>query len=236
MWLHARDGRAVLAGDAEDNAAPDNRQEVDPHSLAIGADLANALHEWARVADAVARAAAAHAPDEGVDVTESAQDGGRADNAAGDLVSRRGRQLAARVAAVMRTPVNYADPLTGNVVEVPVPLVERAEAEPHAYDGDHEDDPDRIEPPAGPAEPTPWATGITVSIVTSILMLLVVVALSLALGEASRWLALIANLVIAVGLAPSVWLARNALVWRWVAYGVVAGIGVAWIALLFTLA
>lgn len=226
VWLHARDGRAVLSDDADDHAAPDARREADPHNLAIGADLANALHEWARVANAVARAGIGR-PNE---TDEPA--GPPVNNAASDLVSRRGRQLAGRVAAAMGAPVNYADPLTGEVVEVGVPTSAHPDGErlpQHAAD---------IEPaePAGPPEPTPWTTGVTVSIVTGILMMIIVVALSLAVGETTKWLALIANVVIALGLAPSVWLARNALVWRWVAWGVVGGIGVAWLALLFTLA
>jgi uncharacterized protein DUF2537 len=73
-----------------------------------------------------------------------------------------------------------------------------------------------------------------VSFITAVLIMIVVVTLSLALGAANRWLPLIANVVIALGLAPSVWLARRAPVWRWVAFGVVGGIVVAWIALLFT--
>ncbi|HEY0808310.1 MAG TPA: TrmH family RNA methyltransferase, partial [Pseudonocardiaceae bacterium] len=51
MQLRARDGRALLAG-SDDEAAAEPR-EVDPHNLALGAELADALHEWARVADAV---------------------------------------------------------------------------------------------------------------------------------------------------------------------------------------
>ncbi|HEY0805695.1 MAG TPA: DUF2537 domain-containing protein, partial [Pseudonocardiaceae bacterium] len=93
-------------------------------------------------------------------------------------------------------------------------------------------EPERRPSPA--SEPTPWATGLTVTGFSAVVVLIVVVTLSLALGAASDWLALIANVVIALGLAPSVWLARRAPVWRWVAYGVVAGIVVAWIALLFT--
>lgn len=213
MQLRARDGRALLAGEVSDSsgdqAGAGELREVDPHSLALGADLADALHEWARVADAVHR---------------NGQGGG---SAAGRLISRRGRQLAGRIAAVMGTPVSYADPLTGEVTEVDVPEPEERPAE-------------RTEPATGRArhkaaeEPTPWATGLTVSFVTGVLMMIVVIALSLALGAANRWLPLIGNVVIAVGLAPSVWLARHAPVWRWVAYGVVAGIGVAWVALLFT--
>lgn len=214
MQLRARDGRALLAGEAGDGdqEAVEAQREVDPHSLALGADLAEALHEWARVADAVYR-------------------NGQADgSAAARLISRRGQQLAGRIAAVMGRPVSYADPLTGEVTEVDVP-----EPDPPA------------EQPAGrwtrqgrprhqaAEEPTPWTTGLTVTLVTGLLMMLVVVTLSLALGAANHWLPLIANVVIAVGLAPSVWLARHALVWRWVAFGVVGGIVAAWVALLFTL-
>jgi hypothetical protein len=206
VQLRARSGRAVLADDRPE-VEP---REVDPHSLAIGGELADALHEWARVADAVANA-------EG----ELAVDG-----AATSLISRRGRQLAARVAAVMGAPVGYLDPLTGEVSEVSVP-------EP--------DFPPQADAVAGTAavpyvaEPTPWATGLTVTVITAIVVTLAVIVLSLAIGGDSRWLALGANVVIAIGLSPSVWLARRVPVWRWVSYGVVAGVGVAWLALLFTL-
>lgn len=203
MWLHARDGRAVLAGEPADDQAPDARPEVDPRSLALGGELTDALHEWARVAGAVVAA--------GMDSAAPA----------GDLVSRRGRQLAGRLAAVMRTSVYYTDPLTGQVSEITVPEVEAADERPAA--------------PPRPAEPTPWATGLTVTVFVTVLIGIVVVALSLALGQASDWLALAANLVIGIGLAPSVWLARHALVWRWVAYGVVAGLLGAWLVLLFAL-
>jgi hypothetical protein len=207
VQLRARDGRALLAGPAD---GADDR-EVDPRSLALGADLAEALHEWARVADAIHR------------------NGQTDESAAARLISRRGQQLAGRVAAVMGSPVSYADPLTGEITEVAVP-----EPEP-VIPPDRDEEPESpADEPDRPAEATPWATGLTVTGFSAALVLLVVVALSLALGAASNWLALIANVVIALGLAPSVWLARRTPVWRWVAYGVVAGIVVAWIALLFT--
>ena len=200
MWLHAREGRAVLADDPADDEAPDARREVDPRNLALPAELTEALHEWARVAGAVVTA--------GIGV----------DAAAGDLVSRRGRQLAAKLAAAMGAAVHYIDPVTGEVSEIGAP-----------------DEPAEPPGPPRPAEPTPWATGLTVTVIVTVLVGIVVVALSLALGEASHWLAVAANVVIGLGLAPSVWLARNTLVWRWVAYGVVAGLLGAWVALLFTL-
>ncbi len=212
MQLRARDGRALLAG--RPVGQDGGETEVDPHSLALGADLTDALHEWARVADAVYR---------------NGQDG---TSVAARLISRRGQHLAGQLAAVMGRPISYADPLTGEVAEIGVPDDVPAEqasvASWWAKQGASKHQ--------AHEEPPPWATGLTVSVVTAILLMIVVVTLSLALGQANRWLPLIANIVIAVGLAPSVWLARHARVWRWVALGVVGGIVVAWVALLFTAA
>ncbi|SMD22410.1 DUF2537 domain-containing protein [Lentzea albidocapillata] len=196
MELRVRDGRAVLAG--EDDSG---EREVDPHSLPLGADLAEALHEWAKVADAVVR-------------TETPSDG-----VAGALISRRGKQLAGRIAAVMNSPVSYTDPVSGDLLtvdapEAPVEAAVTTEAEP---------------------EPTPWGTGLTVSVITAAIVTVTVVSLSLGLGETSRWLALVANVLVVGGLAPSVWLGRSVPVWRWVAYGVVTGVLVAWLALILTL-
>ncbi|GLZ34340.1 hypothetical protein Lesp02_65270 [Lentzea sp. NBRC 105346] len=193
MELRVRDGRAVLAG--QDDTG---EREVDPHSLPLGSELADALHEWAKVADAVVR-------------TETPADG-----VATALVTRRGRQLAGRLAAVMGTSVAFADPVTGELVSVDAPPVAAPPVE--------------VTP-----EPTPWATGLTVSIITAAIVTVTVVSLSLGLGETSRWLAVIANVLVVGGLAPSVWLGRSTPVWRWVAYGVVTGIGVAWFALILTL-
>ncbi len=190
MQLRARDGRAVLADDDVD---------LDADEMELDADLARALHEWARVAEVVARSA-------------NTEGGGA--SAASGLISRRGHQLATRLAAEMGMVISYVDPLTGEIVDVGEPEHER---------------PDR------PAPRTPWGTGLVVSGFAAMVVLFAVIALSEALGAASRWLAVAANVIIALGLAPSIWLARNMPVWRWVAYGVIAGIALAWIALLFTL-
>lgn len=198
MELRVRDGRAVLAGEDESG-----EREVDPHSLPLGADLAEALHEWAKVADAVVR-------------TETPADG-----VANALVARRGRQLAGRVAAAMNSPVSYTDPLSGDLLTVEAP---EAPAEAEAVAEEIEE-----------SEPTPWGTGLTVSVITAAIVAVTVVSLSLGLGETSRWLALVANVLVVGGLAPSVWLGRKVPVWRWVAYGVVTGVGVAWLALILTL-
>ncbi|MET9633584.1 DUF2537 domain-containing protein [Lentzea sp. NPDC006480] len=197
MELRVRDGRAVLAGNDESG-----EREVDPHSLPLGADLAEALHEWAKVADAVVR-------------TETPKDG-----VASALITRRGKQLAGRIAAAMNSPVSYTDPVSGEQVSVEAP--EELTSAPET-------------PATHEPEPTPWGTGLTVSVITAAIVTVTVVSLSLGLGETSRWLALVANVLVVGGLAPSVWLGRRVPVWRWVAYGVVTGVLVAWIVLILTL-
>lgn len=126
------------------------------------------------------------------------------------LASSRGRQLATRVAGHAGVVVGYADPVEGGIEQVR-PVTDAR------------------------AEPTPWATGLTVSTVTAAVTVLTVVALAEALAETSRWLAALATVLVAAGLAPSVWLSRRVPVWRWVGYGVATGIGCAWLVLLLSL-
>ncbi|MDQ2584491.1 DUF2537 domain-containing protein [Saccharothrix yanglingensis] len=211
MELRVQDGRAVLAG--SDDAG---EHEVDPHTLPLGAGLAEALHEWAKVADAVSRT---DSPSEGV---------------AGALVTRRGHQLAGRLAADMGSPVRYTDPVTGDVVTVDVPAAEDESRPDEPRSGEtRPDGPDEAAAEAGQApEPTPWGTGLTVSLITAAVVTFTVFTLSVGLGETSQWLALLANVLVVGGISPSVWLARRVPVWRWVAYGVVAGVLAAWLSLL----
>ena len=220
MQLRARDGRAVLAEDDIEFGIGGGIDEggdadLDSDDIQLDADLARALQEWARVAEAVARSVPT--------------DGGA--GAASGLISRRGRQLATRLAAEMGTVISYVDPLTGEIVDVGEP---EDEWPPRRAGGAHAAPTDR-ERPSRPTQRTPWGTGLVVSAFAAMIVLFAVIALSEALGAASRWLAVAANVIIALGLAPSIWLARNVPVWRWVAYGVIGGIVLAWIALLFTL-
>ncbi|QFZ16498.1 DUF2537 domain-containing protein [Saccharothrix syringae] len=204
MELRVQDGRAVLAG--RDDAG---EREVDPHALPLGAGLADALHEWAKVADAVVRSDAS------------------SDGVASALVTRRGRQLAGRLAADMGAPVRYADPVTGELFTVEVPA-EGEEPEDVEDAGE-----DAGEPVAeAEREPTPWGTGLTVTLIVAAVVTFTVYRLSVGLAETSTWLAVLANALVVGGISPSVWLARNVPVWRWVAYGVVTGVLVAWLSLL----
>jgi Protein of unknown function (DUF2537) len=158
--------------------------------------LAGALQEWAEVAAAVC-----------------ADD--NADPATAELVSARGRQLAARLAAAAGITVGYSDPVRGVVEAVPA-----SEVRP------------RLVQRTPPAEPTPWVTGLMVSAIFTAVTVVTVVAVVRALAAVSWWFGAVALVVITAGLAPSLWMARVFPVWRWVSYGAIAGVGVSWLALI----
>ncbi|MGH3435843.1 MAG: DUF2537 domain-containing protein [Sciscionella sp.] len=168
------------------------RGVIDAEQLAVPADLVAALMEWAQVAEVVARA--------------------HSDGAAMATVTRRGQQLARRLATAVGSPVGYLDPMTGQRPAV------------------------TGEPTAAPAEPTPWATGVTVAVFCAAILAAVMTILDSSLSPASGWLALVANVVVTAGAAPSVLLARRLPVWRWVAWGVAGGVVVGWVGWLFSLA
>lgn len=138
------------------------------------------------------------------------------DASAAVLVSRRGMQLADRLSAVLETTVRYHDPLTGEVL-----FVEAAPPPPV--------------PPRPQPEPTPWLTGMTVAGLMAIVTVAAVLTLAITLSETNALLAIGANAVVTAGLAPSVWLARRVLIWRWVALGVASGLAIGWVALIFVL-
>jgi hypothetical protein len=214
--LRIRGERAVVVGEG---AAGD--QEIDPRSLAIGSELADALHEWARVAAAVTRAGSARADQEGTE----APAGSGVEAAA--VVSQRGLQLAARIAAVMGTSVRYLDPITGTeTVIAPPPIKEAARTGPPLTQ--------RILGASEPGvEPTPWLTGLTVAGFVGAVIVVAMLALAGTLAsETSGWLALFASAAVSGGLAPSLWLARKQPILRWAALGAAVGIAVSWIGVL----
>ncbi len=186
IQLRANGDRAVLV-DGDSSAA------TEPGRLPLGTELTDALHEWAKVAAAVARA--------------------EPGAAAGAVVSRRGLQLAGRVATSLGVAVCYVDPLSGDES-----VVEPVRAAPVAR-------------PVLPAEPVPWLTGLTVSLASLALAVVTVVTLAATLAETYSLLAVAANVVVTAGLLPSLWLIHRQPIWRWVAYGVAVGLGLAWLAL-----
>jgi hypothetical protein len=164
-----------------------------PGDPPLPAELQDALGEWARFSVAVTR-------------------GGRPEEL--ELVSRRGRQLASRVADVLGRPVEFTDPVTGSVEAIPA---------------------GRVGWVVAPAEPTPWATGLAVSAFVAVFVVIADVVLTRAFSDAFGALWLPANLLIAFGVAPSLWMARQIPVWRWISLGAAVGLAAAWVVLLFAL-
>lgn len=177
--LEVVDGRAVFVTTAQ-------QQKIDPAHCRLPPGLVDALQEWARIAATV-----------------------RSTDERAEAVSRRGRDLAARLAQSLGNEIGYRDPVTGDVHRI----VHRSE----------------------PPEPTPWATGLTVAAIVAAITTTALVIVTAGLTQVNVLLAVAVNLAVAAGFAPSIWLGRRLLVWRWVAYGVAAGIVLAWIGLLFGL-
>jgi hypothetical protein len=176
----------------------------EPRASELPDELDAALREWAAV-------------------TESVLGAGRP--AETELIRRRGRQLAARVAKQRGVPVEYVDPVTGAVEPVPAP--DRSGWRPSPVP--------RVPGP----EPTPWVTGLTVSVVVAIVVAVADLALYQGLVDSTfmvdrglGWLPLVANLLVGAGLAPSLWLLRHKPFWRWLAAGVAAGLAIAWVCML----
>lgn len=167
-----------------------------PEDPPLPEELTTALREWAAFAVAADRSGA---------------------SAERDLVHRRGRQLAARVARVRGRPVQFVDPLSGSV-EAVVPAPRRRAGRP-------------VLAPE-PLGPTPWATGLPVAAFFAVLVAIGDVVLSTAFADAFGLLWIPVNLLVALGLAPSLYLLRAVPFWRWVAFGAAAGLACAWVVLL----
>nr|WP_228046243.1 DUF2537 domain-containing protein [Saccharopolyspora sp. HNM0983] len=178
--MQVRDGRPVLA--------QPGAVELDIAAVGLSADLVDALHEWAEVCGSLSADGAAQR---------------------GEAVSRRGRRLAARMAAETGAEIVYRDPVRGHPI--------------------------RLGGGARTAEPVPWGSGLLVSGIIAALVAVTLVVMTLGLAEVSPVLSVLVNLAVAAGLAPSVWIGRRTPVWRWVAFGTGAGICAAWCALLLGL-
>jgi hypothetical protein len=167
-----------------------------PGEPTLPPELQRAVDEWSRYAGAVAQS-------------------GRTDEL--ELVRRRGRQLASRVAGVLGRPVEYVDPVDGQVESIeaePVPLTRIA---------------------GFSSGPTPWTTGLIVSGFCMVFVAIADIVLSRAFAAAFGGLWIPANLLVGLGLAPTIWLVRETPFWRWIALGAAAGLVLAWVALLLEL-
>ena len=171
-------------------------QERDVGDVRLTDDLRAALREWVTVAETVRRSGDAHEL---------------------DLLSRRGRQLALRVADALGRPVEFVDPVSGEVESI------RIEAAA------------RLTPARESPSSTPWGTGLAVAAFFAVLVTVADVVLARAFAGAFGLLWIPANLLVTAGTAPSLWMAREVPFWRWPALGAAAGVVVAWVVMLLGL-
>lgn len=202
VQLQVRGERAVLISLVDQVPRP-----AEPHEADVGPELAEALHEWARVASALGHS------------------GSRGEGQAAAMVSQRGRQLAGRTAAALGGPVSYLDPVTGSTLLVRP--AERGARHPAVA---------RLRGALGgrSREPTPWATGLTVAAFFGVVVAVAMLALASTLAaQTTGWLAVLAAVVVTAGLAPSLWLGRRQPIVRWLVLGAVAGLAVSWVGVVF---
>jgi len=200
--LRAHGRRAVLVRAESGHDQQQRAEYIDPADASLGDELTSALHEWARVAAAV-------------------EDGGVAtDTNVAAMVSRRGRQLATRVAAILGNTVYYHDPVVGKRVAVRPTTGRRPESTAESLIGAAHHETDAV----------PWLTGSTLALFTGVVVAVAILALTTELAaHVAPWLAIVAVVIVTAGLLPSLWLARRQPILRWGALGAVTGITCAWL-------
>lgn len=187
-------------------------RDGDLGDVELPGELRAALREWSDVADKVLRSGDPHQL---------------------DLLRRRGRQLATRVADVLGRPVEFVDPVSGAVESIRLTNGQRPVA------GAAGRPPARQMAPSGlapePPGPTPWATGLAVAAFSAVLVAVADIVLARAFAGAFGLLWVPANLLVTAGTVPSLWLARDVPFWRWPAFGAAVGLGAAWVVMLLRL-
>ncbi|BAD55497.1 hypothetical protein NFA_6520 [Nocardia farcinica IFM 10152] len=81
-------------------------------------------------------------------------------------------------------------------------------------------------------DPTPWAAGITVTVLVAALATVAVYAFGAALAQVHPALAVLINLIAVGGAAPTAWRWRHTPVTRWVLLGCAVGVGLGWLGLI----
>jgi hypothetical protein len=196
----------------------------------LPADLRAALREWSEVADTVLRSGDDHEL---------------------DLLRRRGRQLASRVADALGHPVEFVDPVSGAVESIRAGRATTGAAASGgpgvrngavtngavAANGSNGGVPAAPRQTLGPepSGPTPWGTGMAISAFFAVLVAVADIVLATAFGGAFGLLWVPANLLVTAGTMPSLWLAREVPFWRWPAFGAAAGLAAAWVVMLLGL-
>lgn len=196
--------------------------EGDARDVRLSADLRAALREWSEVADTVLRSGDDHEL---------------------DLLRRRGRQLASRVAAVLGRPVEFVDPVSGAVESIRAgragngAAVTNGAVAGHGANGSLPRTTETSRQTLGlePPGPTPWGTGMAISAFFAVLVAVADIVLATAFGGTFGLLWVPANLLVTAGTIPSLWLAREVPFWRWPAFGAAAGLAAAWVVMLLGL-
>ncbi|NYH79157.1 hypothetical protein FHR84_002491 [Actinopolyspora biskrensis] len=152
------------------------------------------------------------------EVVERIRRGETSGRKAAETATRRGELLATELATETGAALRYRDPVDGSVRRV----------EPQERDRNREGLPGGAATPEGDV---PWLPGLTVAAMVAALTAIALVVVSLGLGEVNPLLAVVINLAVAGGFAPSIWLGRDVPTWRWPVLGLACGIVLSWIVL-----
>jgi Protein of unknown function (DUF2537) len=218
--LRAVRGRAMVAGVPLTAPGPEGR------TWGLPPDLVDALQEWARVAASLPT----------VPAVPSVPGRAPHHDPTADTVSRRGRQLAARLSVELAAPVDYCDPVTGHRVALravtrtphppPVPPLPVRQGET-GTDGPLPAAEGAPTPDTAAAEPTPWGVGLLLTALVGGVVLLANLALAAPMIAGLGAVGLLVDAAVVAGLVPALWLNRHVPTWRWAVYGTFAGTGVA---------
>lgn len=131
-----------------------------------------------------------------------------------------------------RGPLAAQDP--GLPLDVGRPVGKVIASGAHRRDEDRDRDWAWVEEWRLSAEPVPWGPGLAVAAFCALVVGIAVWVLTAGLADIPL-LSLGANVLVALGLAPALWLSRSLPVLRWIAAGGAAGVVIAWLAALIVL-
>ncbi len=80
--------------------------------------------------------------------------------------------------------------------------------------------------PSNQAGPTPWMTGVVLSVLSGIFTILVMLSFYSVIASFNAGVGVVVVLVAVAGVAPTVWVLRSRPVWRWACAGVAIGAAV----------
>jgi hypothetical protein len=141
--------------------------------------------------------------------------------------------------AVFPHPQTHPHPLTGSdpaLTEAPpTPVAERSRIRfrrPRRETFELQADWRWVEEWRRGGEPTPWGPGLALAVFAGLIIGSAVYVITIGLAD-NPWVAVAANVVVAAGLSPALWMSRGLPVLRWIALGGAMGTVGAWISVLF---